>query len=275
MYSIGIEVAMRQTKNIYYNMGDDYLHPFISNNDAVELIKNKIKTKTPFAFTRFGDGEIFIINNGGNEEFKKKVCNQWGYNYPNEIQKLYEDANKILKQSFIKSDMIGLMDKNCDIVNINYNPLVWSLNKEIIKSWGVDTDKLQICDHMLPRQKIFGSVEGFKDILQGNSFNIVTPNYQLMKEKNLSKLFDVEVTYTENPNTINFKNRDSVLKSFEKIKSPVVVLGVALLKDYGVILRDEFGKICLDMGATMDAWSGIKSRVWFKEGSKQEYLLIK
>jgi hypothetical protein len=39
MFNIGIEVVMRQIKNIYYNMGDDYLHRFISNNDEVELIK--------------------------------------------------------------------------------------------------------------------------------------------------------------------------------------------------------------------------------------------
>ena len=54
----------------------------------------------------------------------------------------------------------------------------------------------------------------------------------------------------------------------------VVLLGVGLQKDYGVILRDEFGKIALDMGATMDAWAGIISRPWFNKGQSQEYLLM-
>ncbi len=51
-------------------------------------------------------------------------------------------------------------------------------------------------------------------------------------------------------------------------------MGIGLQKDYGVILRDECGKIAIDMGATMDAWAGIKSRAWFKEGGKQDYLLL-
>ena len=53
-----------------------------------------------------------------------------------------------------------------------------------------------------------------------------------------------------------------------------MLLGVGLQKDYGVILRDEFGKIALDMGATMDAWAGIISRPWFNKGQSQEYLLM-
>ena len=64
------------------------------------------------------------------------------------------------------------------------------------------------------------------------------------------------------------------IKSFEKIKEDVVLLGVGLQKDYGVILRDEFGKIAIDMGATMDAWAGIISRPWFNKGQSQEYLLM-
>ena len=52
------------------------------------------------------------------------------------------------------------------------------------------------------------------------------------------------------------------------------LFGVGLQKDYGVILRDEYGKIVLDMGATMDAWAGIHSRQWFHKGGSQEYLII-
>jgi hypothetical protein len=127
---------------------------------------------------------------------------------------------------------------------------------------------------MLSRQKIFGSVDLFKEILQGNSLNIITPYVNRMEDRNISKLLGVDVTYTLNPENINLNNRDLVLRSFDKIKSNVVIMGVGLLKDYGVILKEEFGKIALDMGATMDAWSGIRSRAWFGKGGKQEYLMI-
>jgi hypothetical protein len=41
----------------------NFLTPNISIVDTVQLIKEKIESKTPFALTRFGDGEIYILNN--------------------------------------------------------------------------------------------------------------------------------------------------------------------------------------------------------------------
>jgi hypothetical protein len=64
------------------------------------------------------------------------------------------------------------------------------------------------------------------------------------------------------------------LKSFEKIKSEVVLLGVGLQKDYTTILKNKHGKISLDMGATLDAWASIYSRPWFQKGGLQEHLII-
>ena len=255
-------------------MTEEYLHPFISNEDAVNIIKEKIKTKTPFAFTRFGDGEIHILNKNGYEQFNKKICNQWGYKYPEQIEQVYEDAGNVIKDAFIKSDLIGLMDKNCKIVNLNYNPHHWSLKKDMVQSWGLNVNDLQICDHMLSRQKMFGSIEGMKDILQGNSLHIITPYVERMKQRKIDELLGVDVTYTLHPETINFNNRNEIIESFSEIESSVVLMGIGLQKDYGVILRDRFNKIAIDMGATMDAWSGIKSRPWFGKGGKQDYLVV-
>lgn len=253
---------------------ENYLHPFITNEDAISLIKEKINSKTPFAFTRFGDGEIHILNRNGFEQFEKKICKQWGYEYPSEIQKVYDDAGDVIRNAFIKSDLIGLMDKNCGIININYKPEHWSLKKDLVESWGVKTEDLQICDHMLSRQSFFGSMEGMRNILNGEPLHIITPYVERMKQRNLDKLLGVEVTYTLHPENINFNNRNSILESFSNIKPSVVVMGIGLQKDYGIILRDNYGKIALDMGATMDAWAGIRSRLWFGKGGKQEYLVV-
>lgn len=255
-------------------MIEDYLQPNVSNEDAVNLIKEKIRTNTPFAYTRFGDGEIHILNRNAFERLQKSICKNWDYKYPDEVEFAYDEIGDKLKNAFIKSDLVGLMDKNCKIININYKAEHWSLKKELVKSWGINDGDLQICDHMLSRQPFFGSPTAFKEILQGNSLNIITPYVKKMEERNLHTLLDTNVTFTHNPLNTNFKNRDEVLKSFDKIKSNVVIMGVGLLKDYGVILKEEFGKIALDMGATMDAWSGIRSRVWFGKGGKQEYLMI-
>lgn len=254
---------------------ENYIYPFISDEDAITIIKDKIKTNTPFAFTRFGDGEIHFINGTGYEAFEKTNCKLWGYNYPNEVFDLYTDARKIILKALEQSDIIGIMEKDPPNLSINYKAKDWSIKKEVLLSYNINPDKLNIATHQLSRQPCLGSPEGFKDVLQGKSVNIVSPYVVRLKERNLSKLFGAEVNYTEHPLNVNFNNREDFLKTFAEIKEDVVALGIGLQKDYGVILRDEFGKIAIDMGATVDAWSGIASRHGFGKGGRQQYLLIK
>jgi hypothetical protein len=255
-------------------MMENYLSPNTSDFEAIELIRTKIRASEPFAFTRFGDGEIYVLNKKSYPEFEKKNCLEWGYKYPEEIQNFYEDGSEIIRSAFIHSDLIGIMNKNCDIVRINYSPKTWSIEKTLMKGWGLNPENLTICDHQLSRQKILGSVEGMKNILQGKSVHIISTNVEKLESKNLSNLLDCEVTYTFHSKDINFNNREDFLKSFEKIKSEVVLLGVGLQKDYTTILKNKHGKISLDMGATLDAWASIYSRPWFQKGGLQEHLII-
>lgn len=252
----------------------NYITPNKSIEDTVEILKNKISTKTPFALTRFGDGEIYIINRSGGEQFKEKNCKLWGYKYPQEIQSFHEDYGSIIKEAFVKSDIIGLMDPKTKIVNIPYNYGVWSIEKTKVEKWGINLKETIVCDHMISRSRQLGSIESMKKILNGSSVNIISPNVELLKQRKLQNSLETQVGFTNHPNNINFKNRMEFLKSFEDIKEEVVLLGVGLQKDYGIILRDNFGKIVIDMGATLDAWSGIISRPWFNKGNIQEYLLI-
>jgi hypothetical protein len=252
----------------------EYLNPNLTDDEIIKIVKNKIKTKTPFALTRFGDGEIYIINKNGYEQFNQRMCKEWGYKYPDELNQVYEDAGIIIKNALIKSDVIGLMNKNCDIVNIGYSEQIWSIKKTIIESLGINPDELLICNHMISRTYNFGSIHGFKDIIQGQDFHIISTNTDKIKNKNLEKFFEVNIGYTYHPRNINFNNRKDFIDSFKNIKEDIVIMGIGLQKDYGVILRDEYGKIALDMGATMDAWAGILSRPWFNKGNKQDYLTL-
>jgi hypothetical protein len=245
----------------------------MSDEETISIIKHKIKTNTPFALTRFGDGEIFILNRNASQSFLKKNLNEWGYEYPKDIEKFYDDANKVIRKSFVESDIIGLMNSRCDIVNIGYTEQVWSLNKDLAISFGVDISELQICNQMISRTFSLGSVQGFKDIIQGKNFNIISTNVDKIKTKNLEHRFGVDIGYTNHTKDINFNNRDEFIYNFKNIEEGIVVMGVGLQKDYGVILRDEYGKIVLDMGATMDAWAGIHSRGWFHRGGSQHYLM--
>mgnify|MGYP001338749873 CR=1 FL=1 len=259
----------------------EYLHPSINDNTLVEILKEKVRTNTPFALTRFGDGEIFIINKNAREKFLIKNLNLWGYKYPSEINSFYNDCNRVLKNAFIKSDIIGLMNKDWAFGNLSHSASqlrsfyrAWSINTDIVKGMGLNPEKLKICNHMVSRSRELGSIQGFKDIIQGKDFHIISPNVELHKSKNLEKFFDVNIGYTHHPHSLNFNNRKEFISNFKNIKEDIVIMGIGLQKDYGVILRDECGKIAIDMGATMDAWAGIKSRAWFKEGGKQDYLLL-
>jgi len=248
------------------------LHPFLTDIETVNIIKEKIKTDTPFTLNRFGDGEIFILKRNGDDSFLRKNLPLWGFKYPEDINEFYDVYGDIIKRSFTKSDIIGLMNKNNNIPYLKYDD--WVISKELSETLGANTENLKICNHMISRSKELGSVNGVINIIQKNDFHIISTNVSIMKRKKLNEIFGVNIGYTEHSNDINFNNRNDFIEKFKNIKEKIVFLGVGIQKDYGIILRDQYGKICVDMGATMDAWSGIISRPWFKKGNIQDYLLI-
>ncbi len=250
----------------------NYFQPNMSDAEVVMLLKDRISSKTPFALTRFGDGEIIILKRKGSHSFLSRTMNNWGFKYPKEISNFYESWGEVLKKSFTKSDVVGVMNKNHNLPGLNFSD--WVLPKDFFNTTDFNCDKLKICNHLVSRSNDLGSVEGVKNVIQGNDFHIISSNVSIMKQKKLNEVFEVNIGYTEHSKNVNFDNRDEFIKKFKDIKEDIVFLGVGLQKDYGVILRDSYGKVCVDMGATMDAWSGIISRPWFKKGSIQDHLLI-
>jgi hypothetical protein len=254
---------------------DSYLQPNITIGETIEIIKSKIESETPFALTRFGDGEIYILNKTCSEDFLKKNCSLWGYNYPSESNNFLDDCSSIIKHAIVKSDIIGIMDKNTKVLPKGfYNESIWSIKKSFALNLGVNLSNQLICDHMISRHEEFGSVSSMKEILQGKSVNIITPHKDIFESKNMSKFLEADVKITEHPHSINFNNRSEFLKSLENIQEKVVLLGIGLQKDYGVYLKETHGKIAIDMGATLDAWAGMITRPWFSRGNLQSHLLI-
>lgn len=254
---------------------EEFLQPNLSIVETVELVKEKIKSESPFALTRFGDGEITILNKTCSDKFLNKNCALWGYPYPNGVDDFYKDSIEIIETALLKTDVIGIMDKNTRVLPSGfYRENVWSLKKSHVENLGVNLKAQKICDHMLSRHKEFGSVEGIRDILQGKSVHIISPHKSILETKNLSNLLQTEVKITEHPLSINFNNRDEFMKNMKNIQEPVVLLGIGLQKDYGVYLKESHGKIALDMGATLDAWAGLVTRPWFQKGERQSYLIV-
>ena len=252
-----------------------YLQPNITIKDTIEVIKDKIKTSTPFCLSRFGDGEIAIITKSGNQSIESNCCNLFGYQYPKELNLFYQDSLPVLINALKNSDIVGIMDKNTPMLPLGYyRDNVWSFKKEFIQSLSINPNNLTICDHMIARSPELGNINNFKNILQGKDLHIISPNKEQLEKVNLSKILECNVTITKHPYNINFNNKNLIIDQFKNIKADVVVTGTSLLKDYGVILKNNFNKIVIDLGATLDAWSGIISRPWFNKGNKQFYLTL-
>jgi hypothetical protein len=246
---------------------DGYLSINISNEDLLEKIKTSIKNRIPLSLTRFGDGEIRHLKDCVPDSWIEYYNTSWGINSREEgLSLIY----KIIKDGIEKSDVIGIMDKKshvCEIIGYDYE--TWGIPSNFLE----DKDKI-ICDHQISRSPELGDVTGFKKIINGTSLCLISPRKNLLEGMGLEKKLDASISFLEVPEGINLKERDKIINSFDKIKEDVVVFGCSVRgKDFGVHLKQR-GKIALDLGATLDAWSGLVTRKWFERGNIQSHCLI-
>jgi hypothetical protein len=257
----------------------EYLKHNIKDDEFYNLLKNSINKKIPFAFTRFGDGEIAILNKTLKEKYHIPFCARWKYKYPEEYNLAINDCIDIIKVGIEGSDVIGLMDPmNMDKGNISlkYNEKVWSIQCDRLTELGIDPTKLIIGDHQISRKRQLGDVNEFKKILNNNPIHIITTNSDYMKRARLNELLEADITYTQIDRSMGLRERGKVLNKFKGIKEDIVIYGAAVSgKDFAVRLKEDYGKIALDFGATLDAWGGVVSRPWFRPGGPQEYCFVK
>ncbi len=244
-----------------------YLEATLSNEQVAERIKLCIKNQTPFCLSRMGDGEIYILNDNAPDSLKQRIANLWGYHvseYPKMRQKYVEQLLTTIRET----DILGIMDfNNVENINRKFYKHIWSL--PISKLNKLNVPEPVCCDHKLPRSKLFGDPNNFKHIICGEPINIITPNKSLDIDK-LSNILQTNVSVTLIDN-----DREKLINKTRDIKENVVLYGVSITaKDLGVILKKQ-NKIAIDFGATLDAWAGIQSRPWFKDGNIQEYCVIK
>ena len=251
-----------------------YIKINLSNQDVVNIVKEKIQKSIPFSLTRFGDGEIFILNRNQPKEVQQRYCKNWGYQWPNELEMALDAGNKILK-SALHSDVIGIMSPDYlkQLSNgMKYSQQKWSIDTQVFSDLGINPNKLKVCNHQLPRMEEFGDPNNFKEIVQNQPINIVTPNVDKISKDKLSQLLDTKISITKIDRKMSMKDRKEYFRQLDKIKETIVIFGGAAgSKDTATYLK-KHGKISLDFGATLDAWSGIQSRPWF--GSKQKHCLI-
>lgn len=252
-----------------------YLNINLSNIDTINLVKEKIDNDVPFALTRFGDGEIYILNNNQPIDVQKRFSRNWGYKWPDELDKGIKTATSILNTA-LQSDVVGLLDP---VYTTNLNGLVyskkhWSISNDYIKSIDLNPNTIKICNHQITRMKEFGDPYEFKKIINGRPINIVSPNVELLKQNNLHDILETDISYTKIDSNMTLEHRENYFERISGIKETIVIFGGAAgSKDTGVFLKNK-GKISIDFGATLDAWAGIASRHWFNKNNVQEHCLI-
>lgn len=244
-----------------------YLEVTISNEQVAENIKFCIKSKRPFCLSRLGDAEIHLFNNTTPHKLKQLIANLWNFDI-SRFDDMRERVRAQLITTLNESDFIGILDFDNDVCKkMQCKKEEWSLPVEKLKQMNIDIPLC--CDHQLPRSKMFGDPYNFRNIINGSPINIITPNINLDCSK-LSNILQANVSATLVDN-----NRVSLINKIQNIQETVVLYGVSITaKDLGVLLKNR-GKIAIDFGATLDAWAGIQTRPWFKEGNIQEHCVIR
>ena len=250
----------------------EYLHPNITNEEFIDKLKKSIEFNEPLSFSRFGDGEIYFINNN----VPPKIIENY-------LRTMYEedDVEKgkgellgIIETALSETDVIGIMDRNNEISKrIPYSEETWSIKTKYIDGLRKSRE-LIVADHMVTRGEILGGVNNFKHIIQGKNVAIVSPYAKLLKENNIQKLLNVDVNFIETPMAMRFNDRESIFSIFDKITEPIVLYGCSIMgKDFSIHLKNR-GKIGLDFGSTLDGWSGLLTKHWFRKNELQSHCLI-
>tara|TARA_B110000285_G_scaffold61350_1_gene70559 strand:- start:3331 stop:4098 length:768 start_codon:yes stop_codon:yes gene_type:complete len=252
-----------------------YLKPTISRSNSIKIITEAIRNEKPFLFTRFGDGEVWLLMEWINPVRLIRIKKEWLVTDSNYKEVLKRVKNELI-ECFNNSDMAGIMNENPLEygVRIAYRPKSWSIPIEVAKNMGMSNKN--VTSHLLSRGTELGDPNNFKKILNGKPIHIISPNTEHLIKNNLSKILGCEITYTRItriPNNVIY-DTDILIKELDKIKESIVIFGCgAGGKWIGNYLKTKHGKVCLDFGATLDGWAGKITRKWFAD--TQKHLVIK
>lgn len=262
----------------------------ISTISLISSIKHAISNSLQLSVVRCGDGEMHILKNSNDflEDRHKMIhhhslCtildreNIWRcdvhspkgtrpiactcYIKNSHVYSWLSNSRKIISSAINDSDYVGLVVPE---KNLNF----YSIPKSVVRRYGINPDRLKVISSLFPREHIFGGIDSFRSILQGNNIHIITPNVDRFINGNLDKLLDIEVSYTDISSGEAYEPeiRDLVKESIKTTDKKIILFGGGYaIKDLIPWSSKEHSKIALDLGSVLDAWSGYQSRLMFFE----------
>ena len=279
------------------NIIRSYLKCDTTNAEVIETIKTKIANEERFSLVRFGDGDVSLFVKGVRTPMKRKLCENWGYEYQSNLQQATdadmleladfnkeaaEDVFRIYSNAIMNADIIGFLDivdkgnKAQFKLNVDFKTKLscFLFKHDLAHSLGYDSSKHRICDHQIMRRRNIGEITAFRDILQGKPIHIISTRTNELKENRIEELLKAGVTYTDVDINETLKWSQENLDRFLGIKEKVILFANgAGGKNIGGFLKKQLGAICLDIGATLDTWGGLITRKSIK--GKQKYLVVK
>jgi hypothetical protein len=248
----------------------------ILTEDFLKIIKDKLNTKTPFAFVRYSDGEIMLLNrNEYRDEYLKIVHKLWGY-IPEEGE--LEILSHCLINALRESNVIGFPTKRhlsrADFFNKAvevFEKYVDNLNNDWYNFTSVDVSYDFLSMGLLSNSQALYP-DPYKELLQ----NLDTLNYISCRnlDKELKTKYNIKninsfIIAPEPKFTSGYVGERHFPNQFDKIREWVktikcegnlcLVGGGVFSKIYNIWFKDQ-GGISLDIGAVFDLWAGKSTR---------------
>lgn len=242
----------------------------IPDSSMISVIKTHINEGKGLSLVRIGDGDLDILNERLTPHLIKFFTTICKYENPKEG---LAEGRDLLLRALENTDYIGIMGNNKISKRLG-KIWRWDFNNKFLQEANRSKDP-NFFDAMLVRGIDIGSAAGFKKIIGNNPICIVTPIIDKLKRNNLEKHLGVKISYVKVPMGGDLKNKKELFKELDEISEKIVIISNALRgKEFPYYLAEK-GKVCIDMGATLDAWAGEITRPWFNDGNLQSHCLIK
>ena len=244
---------------------------FLTYDESVSFLKEKIQKGELFAFSRFGDGEIAIMLE--RKWVEKRIREAWGMSDDNVVA----DIRKVLIDTLKQTDIVGILNPNED--NEHHLPFGFGcflIPYEFLTANNIDLSKKIIMDHQFTRSREFGCLPNLKKIILDKPLHIISPYAPSVAAKFKDRMSN-KIRFTQTSMKTEFINRQAsldIIKNNIHAEELVLYACGAGYKDLGVILKNSVGVSSIEVGATMDAWNGRLTRPWFAPGGLQEYLVL-
>jgi len=271
----------------------------VTDTQLISAIKRAVNELKPLSIVRCGDGEMHFLKTYTDfDDRDMKVHHHamclnlhrdrvWRCNVHSPIdtvgpkplacdcylkdpmyKRWISHARQIVSDAIRNADYIGL-----EVPGLN--PRYYTIDSAVLQKYNINHNNLKVISSLFPRERAFGSIDSFRDLIQGNDIHIVTANVDRFRQSNINEKLGVNVTYTDISGMPSYKTniRELVKSSVGKTSEKIILFGGGYgIKDLIPWSSKEHGKIAIDVGSVLDAWSGYKSRIMYEKPEFQHLI---